>query len=99
MNATLQGTQNTLSTENFYNEAVFTYYKQSKDLIIKTNNSKIKNVELFELASGKLINNETDINSDSFRLNISSIASGFYFIKVVSVNGRVSTKKLIISTN
>lgn len=99
MNATLQGTQNTLSTENFYNEAVFTYYKQSKDLIIKTNNSKIKNVELFELASGKLINNETHINSDNFRLNISSIASGFYFIKVVSVNGRVSTKKLIISTN
>ena len=58
---------------------------------IKTAISGIKKVELFDV-SGRVVL-KTSINTDI--LNVSSIKSGIYFIKL-SVNGVVDTSKLII---
>ena len=52
---------------------------------------EIKKVELFDV-SGRVVL-KTSINTDI--LNVSSIKSGIYFIKL-SVNGVVDTSKLII---
>ena len=58
---------------------------------IKTAVSGVKKVELFDV-SGRMVL-KTSINADI--LNVSSIKSGVYFIKL-SVNGMVETSKLII---
>jgi hypothetical protein len=58
---------------------------------LKTSVSGVKNVELFDLSGKRVL--KTSINTDI--LNVTSINSGVYFIKL-SINGVSETSKLII---
>ena len=58
---------------------------------LKTSVIGVKNVELFDLSGKRVL--KTSINTD--RLNVTSINSGVYFIKL-SINGVSETSKLII---
>ncbi len=58
---------------------------------LKTSVSGVKNIELFDLSGKRVL--KTSINADI--LNVTSINSGVYFIKL-SINGVSETSKLII---
>ena len=58
---------------------------------LKTSVSGVKNIEIFDLSGGRVL--KTSITSDI--LNVSSINSGVYIIKL-STNGVSETSKLII---
>jgi len=58
---------------------------------LKTSVSGVKNIEIFDLSGRRVL--KTSINSDT--LNVSSVNSGVYIIKL-SINGISETSKLII---
>ena len=58
---------------------------------LKTSVSGVKNIEIFDLSGRRVL--KTSINSDT--LNVSSVNSGVYIIKL-SINGVSETSKLII---
>jgi hypothetical protein len=58
---------------------------------LKTSVSGVKNIEIFDLSGRRVL--KTSINSDI--LNVSSVNSGVYIIKL-SINGVSETSKLII---
>jgi len=56
--------------------------------------SPINNVEVFNLIGQKLISVEQG-SEQSTSLNVSGLKSGVYFVKVQTVNGKISTRKFL----
>ncbi|MDD7886289.1 T9SS type A sorting domain-containing protein [Flavivirga sp. 57AJ16] len=83
----------TLSTETFSKPELTIYPNPINNGIVNISStlSTVKNVELFDVMGRNVLN--TQLNSDV--LNVSSVGSGLYILKV-SISGRSSTNKIII---
>ena len=86
----------TLSTEEFSTSDILIYPNPSNDIF----NIKLQNVSEFDYSvtdiTGKVIMKELNISNTNFRLDMSALSTGMYFLKIDS-EGRSMTKKLILN--
>lgn len=84
----------TLSTQNFEIDKIVIAPNPSKGIFtIHSGNIDIDKLEVFEL-TGKIIKTETDLDSQNFKLDLTNVASGIYFVKITS-NQQTTVKRII----
>lgn len=88
----------TLSTEEFNEEAFSIYPNPSNSIFnIRTSNTSSFDLNVYDI-SGKQVLSNLNVNSGSepYQLDLSSYATGVYFLKIKTVDATV-TKKLILT--
>lgn len=63
---------------------------------LRSENFEIESVAILDL-NGSLINNYNTSNNKNLVLDVSSLNSGVYFVKITAVNGMQSYKKLLVN--
>lgn len=63
---------------------------------LQSENFEIESVAILDL-NGSLINNYNTSNNKNLVLDVSSLNSGVYFVKITAVNGKQSYKKLLVN--
>lgn len=93
-NITLVGAS-VLSVENVEISEFSMYPNPVQDSFeIKYSNSKINNVKIFSV-NGSLVFNSDNVKSNSFKVDVTSLESGVYFVEITDKQGESSVKKLI----
>ena len=91
-------TQNALSIEEFNTDGFAIYPNPSSGLFnIKTKTTQAFNFDVYDV-TGKLILQQKNVNSPNkqYQINISSFASGIYFLNIYNQTNKI-TKKLILN--
>lgn len=66
----------------------------AKEVLNIQTESSIQSIELIDI-NGKRINTNTTISDNFTSINVSHLASGVYFIKVIDMNQKVAVKKFV----
>lgn len=84
----------TASADDFLNSSLKVYPNPAKDMVFISgiDNSKISNISVYDVLGKAVINQNALVDN---RLNIQSLKSGMYFLKISAQNATV-TKKLVV---
>lgn len=82
--------ENTLSTQDNTLQNVAVYPNPTSDFIMVTSQSSIAQIEVYSYI-GQLVKKNTNQN----RIDISSLKTGIYFIKIKDINGNFATEKVL----
>jgi hypothetical protein len=91
----------TLADEDIIEDAMITMYPNPAEdyIYIKSNIPNVQNLKitLFSIDGKEVYNNEnTFIQSENHKINISSLSSGLYVVKIVVNNNHIITKKVLV---
>lgn len=84
-----------LSTDEFDTSSVFISNPVKNELIIEGLNQNISRVSVYDLLGKKVIASNLTADTTSTRLNVNSLKSGLYIVKLEGDNGASFTKKII----
>ncbi len=85
----------TLSNEDFESvSTVFTVYPNpAKDIVTINGNSNLSAISIYDITGKKVLSTTKLVNNT---LNISSLNSGLYLLKMKDIKGAIATKKLVV---
>jgi hypothetical protein len=81
------------STDFAFGEFIYWIDNNQKTLNFQSENSKIENIEIFDLNGRSVLYNSVN---DANMINVSDLSKGVYIVKFVNTNGEILTKKVII---
>jgi hypothetical protein len=84
-----------LSTEEFDTSSVFISNPVKDELSIEGLNQSIKQISVYDLLGKQVITNNPSDDTTSVNLDVSSLTSGLYIVKLEGENGQSFTKKII----
>lgn len=84
-----------LSVEEIGSTIANLYPNPAADYVIIEGSSSIQSISIMDL-SGKLISNQA-FNALNATLDLSTVASGIYFIEVITANGDHAVRKLVVN--
>lgn len=90
-NYTINGV--TLSVENNQFETFSVFPNPAQDVVYIKGNVEVKSIIMYDITGKKVLSNTNLVNGT---LDVSSLNTGLYLLKVEDVKGLVSTKKLVI---
>ena len=82
---------NTLNNSEFNLEKTTIYPNPVNDILKIENNSSIEKIEIYDY-SGKIIVTNFSVDNNLILLNVSSLNSGIYLLKITSANGIINKK-------
>jgi len=85
----------TLSTDEFDTSSVFISNPVKDELSIEGLNQSIKQISVYDLLGKQVITNNPSDDTTSVNLDVSSLTSGLYIVKLEGENGQSFTKKII----
>ena len=84
-----------LSTEKFDTTSVFISNPVNDELTIKGLNQSIKQISVYDLLGKQVISNNLSDDTISTNLDVSSLTTGLYIVKLEGENGASFTKKIV----
>ena len=88
------GTSGGVSVENHNATSLLVYPNPSSDQVNIQCSSVIKDIEIVDM-TGRCVRHAFNVDQNSYSLNISSLSSDIYFIKVIDENDRPLISKII----
>ena len=93
----LRYTDDTLNINSFNADNGVSIITPNNDYIkVTSHNSPINSITMFDI-SGRIIYNQSDLNSNDYRIEGNNLSNGTYVVKVILTNNKEKTQKVILN--
>ncbi|WP_158839588.1 T9SS type A sorting domain-containing protein [Polaribacter sp. L3A8] len=84
-----------VASVNTFGLDAFSVYTSNNQLTVKGATSKVKQISIYSVLGNKVLSKTVSNSNGDINLNVTSLSTGLYILKMVGVNGEKFSKKII----